>query len=55
MPSNIISINLKPQYNMPDSKMDELIKYLEEKAHRISSDDRKKLETKRSPQFAYDY
>jgi hypothetical protein len=55
MPSNIISINFKPEYNMPDSKMQKLMKFLKENAYPIDKDTRDKLASKYSPLVSYRY
>lgn len=49
MPSNIISINLIPEYNIPDNKMEELVKFLRKNGHPIDNDTKDKLISKCSP------
>jgi len=52
MPSNIISINLIPEYNIPDKRMEELLKFLHENGHIIDKDTKNKLTDKCNPLIA---
>jgi len=53
MPSNIIYINAVPKYNVPDSKMEELIEFLKKIACPVREEIKDKLEDKCSPLGAY--
>ena len=53
MSSNTISINLEPEYNVPDSKMEKLLKFLRKNAYLIDKDTKDKLTSKHSRLFAY--
>jgi len=53
MPSNIISINLKPEYNVPDKKMGKLIRFLKKNAYPVDKDTQEILTNKYSPLIAY--
>ena len=53
MPSNIIAINGSPEYNVPDSKMVELIEWLKANGYTLDKDVKSKLRDKYSPQVAY--
>jgi len=53
VPANIIFINLEPKCNVPDSKMEELLEWLERNGHPLEEDIKAKLRDKCSPQVAY--
>lgn len=53
IPTNIIIINLEPKYNVPDSKMEELLKWLEYNGYPLDEGTKAKLRDKCNPQVAY--
>jgi len=53
MPSNIISINSVPEYNIPDKKMEELLEFLRKNGHPLDKDTQVKLTSKCNPLIAY--
>ena len=53
MPSNIISINSIPEYNVPDRKMEKFLEFLQKNAHPIDKETRDKLTNKYNPLIAY--
>jgi hypothetical protein len=53
MPANIIFVNLEPKCNVPDSKMEELLQWLERNGHPLEEDAKAKLRGKYSPEVSY--
>lgn len=53
MPANIIFINMEPKYNVPDSRMEEFLSWLELNSQPLDEDTKNKLRDKCNPQSAY--
>jgi len=53
MPSNIISINGVPEYNVPDRKMEEFLRYLERTSYPVDDSLEEQTKDKCIPDYAY--